>query len=62
MKLSKLFLIALFGVLLAGMARAADIRTEDIRYGALCYHDVVDESPQGLARTEQVFAGEMQRQ
>ena len=62
MKLSKLFLVALVGMLLAGMARAADIRTDDIRFGALCYHDVVDESPQGLARGEQVFVGEMQRQ
>ena len=35
MKLSKLFLVALVGMLLAGMARAADIRTDDIRFGAL---------------------------
>ena len=62
MRLSKLFLVAFVGMLLAGMARAADIRTDDIRFGALCYHDVVDESPQGLARGEQVFVGEMQRQ
>ena len=64
MKLKALITAAVFGLLSLGVQAAefAASGANDVRYGTLCYHDVVDETRPGYDLKDEQYEGDVHRQ